>query len=302
MKKRKVFAILLSTIPFIGICVGATYALFTSNASTSILVTAGKVNVSASIGDLNLYSPTSIDMDTGAIIDDTNAASGGYFANLGTASIDASGKLSLINITPGDKVSFNIDLTNNSNVKIKYRVLFNDCTVYPTPKPSPVLFDELVVKAGGNKVSSTVVPWTLVEPGASVNDLNISVELPTTAPSEVIGQSSELKFSVEAVQGNAYTSNPQSLSYNVSGASLGKIKINDGEFINITEYFNDPVEVNTGDVVYIDPVNLRFIEIKTYTTDPSASTVIFYENIDSIMNFTVESGLNYIVTYFPYAS
>ena len=52
--------VLLSAVLTIALCVsvisGATFALFTSEAGTNIAVTAGKVNVTATLGNLKTYS------------------------------------------------------------------------------------------------------------------------------------------------------------------------------------------------------------------------------------------------------
>ena len=122
-KRRKIMKqttkVLLSAVLTIALCVsvisGATFALFTSEAQTNIAVTAGKVNVEAMIDEasLELYS-----MDK---------AQTGKFENGGTAgfaTVNNAHTLTLTNITPGDAVKFNVVVTNNSNVAIKYRRFF----------------------------------------------------------------------------------------------------------------------------------------------------------------------------------
>ena len=107
--------VLLSAVLTIALCVsvisGATFALFTSEASTNIAVTAGKVNVTATLGNLKTYSmgnPTTTNLT---------------FANGGTAKLtNNNATIELDKITPGDKVTFDVTVANNSNVDIMYRV------------------------------------------------------------------------------------------------------------------------------------------------------------------------------------
>lgn len=50
----------------------------------------------------------------------------GQFMNGGTAEIDGtSSDLVLTKVTPGDKVTFTINLKNNSNVAVKYRTIIS---------------------------------------------------------------------------------------------------------------------------------------------------------------------------------
>jgi len=183
--------------------VGATYALFTSRDETNIVVSSGKVNLRAEAKDVTLYSPTKIDLD-GTIVDDTNAATT-KFANGGTATLN-NGNLSLNNVCPGDKATFKISFTNTSNISIKYRVLFIDETIYSGTETHK-LVDALRFTCGTTYIApgNVIKEWTGVEPNEPIADLLISAELPSTFGNDYQELSSDLKFVVEAVQGNAST-------------------------------------------------------------------------------------------------
>ena len=113
MKKK----VLLSSILTIALCVcliaGSTYALFTSTATTNIAVTAGKVQVAATIDETSIKAwslleakPTATDVD---------------FANGGNVEV-VDGELKINRMTPGDKVEFTIDVTNSSDVATQYKL------------------------------------------------------------------------------------------------------------------------------------------------------------------------------------
>ncbi len=185
MKKRIVLsAILVITLSFC-LLTGATFALFTSESEVNIAVTSGKVNVVAEIKDIELYS-----MD--------NKQDGSVFENGGTASYDSdTGKLTLVNATPGDKVKFNIVVTNNSNITIQYRV---NWTV------DGVLSEALVAKADEKELvngSSDWTKWDIPVNESETKVISVEVELPIEAGNEYQEKTADIKFLVEAVQGNA---------------------------------------------------------------------------------------------------
>lgn len=195
MKKK----VLLSSVLTIALCLsliaGSTFALFTSECKVNVAVTSGKVDVVANIDEdsLELYSPSGIKLNDGSITDEENAAKDGKFANNGTAILDEKG-ITLTNITPGDKVSFNIKITNNSNIAVKYRTKI-------TWEGDETLFYGLKFNIGGQKTASATA-WSVLEEDQVVE---CSVELPTTADNDYQEKSCTLIFTVEAVQSNADT-------------------------------------------------------------------------------------------------
>lgn len=232
MKKK----VLLSSILTIALCVcliaGSTYALFTDEAPVSISVTAGKVDVDATITDdslkawsLNETKPTTLDQ---------------YFANGGDVDeaddvwVDADGNLQIIRMTPGDKVEFTIDVTNSSDVAIQYKL--GAVSALPeaetdadgNPIPQVDLFPALTITATITKANGTTETVTLegttteastdwlglIAPattaGASIATITVNVEFPNGTPAHdnaFQGGVSDIAFTVTAVQSNGAADN-----------------------------------------------------------------------------------------------
>lgn len=112
MKKK----VLLSSIAIIALCLcliaGSTFALFTSTSGVNIAVTAGELDVVATIDD---------DLITWSLGETEADNRHGDFANGGNAVVDG-GELIISRMTPGDTVKFNINVENNSNVALQYKV------------------------------------------------------------------------------------------------------------------------------------------------------------------------------------
>ncbi len=191
MKKKTLLTSLLTIAMCLALIAGSTYALFTSEDKVDIAVTSGKVKVTANVDELTTYSMGEA------------TAENGVFDNRGTAVLDkssATDTLTLTNITPGDKVTFKIDLVNESNVTIQYRLVW---TVNGT------LSDALVAKAGATLESATAIVnnktkwtiWDIPTEETKTQTLWVSIELPTECTMQ--GESASISFKIEAVQGNA---------------------------------------------------------------------------------------------------
>ena len=195
MKKLFKSKTFLGAVLSIALCVsliaGATFAIFTSEANVNIAVTGGKVNVTATVGNLKLYSLDNINANTltGTEVDRTAE---GKFLNKGTATLSGN-TLSLDKLTPGDKVTFDIDIANNSDVTVKYRTLLSVRDLG--------LFEALKVSVGGKAVGSAS-DWTVKNAGEGIASEQCSIELPASATDEYQGKSCQIDFIVEAVQGN----------------------------------------------------------------------------------------------------
>ena len=221
MKKKVILSAIMSIALCISLIAGATFAIFTSESSVNIAVTSGKVKVVAEVSDFKAYSPASISTEEGnAILDATDKAVNEgddaavkYFANGGTAQLtvnDGAADISLKNMTPGDKVSFKITVKNYSNVKIQYRTSVKDET--ELAEGEVALFGGLEFSVGGKSVAGESV-WQVLaaatdaENGDNVAEYECTVALPATAGNEYQGAKCNLRYVVEAVQGNAKTSN-----------------------------------------------------------------------------------------------
>ena len=201
MKKK----ILLSSVLTIAICLcliaGSTFALFTSQAKIGIAVNAAKVEMTANISNLELYSVEATENGT---IKDEFGGSYEYvgplanFINGGTATFE-NGVLKLDRITPGDKVSFNVEGSNNSDVTVQYRYVVK-C------EGGEKLMSGLLVNVRGTTypvLDSYTSPWATLNPGTDLTPETIVVEFPVSAGNEYQEETCEINVYVEAVQGNA---------------------------------------------------------------------------------------------------
>ena len=234
MKKFFKSRTFLSTMLGIALCAsliaGATFAIFTGEASVNIAVTSGKVNVTATVDNLKLYSLDNIDTNTftGTETERTNE---GTFLNNGTATLSGN-KLSLDRLTPGDRVTFVVSIKNESNVTIKYRTLF-------AVKDSG-LFEALKVSIGGKAVGSAS-DWAVKNAGEEISPVECSIELPASAADKYQDKSCEITVAVEAIQGNADES---TRDFN----------------IDVKKVYNKPVmggEVTLGESEYAEFVDLQ---------------------------------------------
>ena len=207
MKKK----VLLSSIATIALCIcliaGSTFALFTSQSKTNIAVTAGNVDVVATVENFKYFS---VKADpNGSIVDENGGkyeyadrTSTGTFANGGTA-VQNGSMINLERITPGDKISFGIEATNNSDVAIQCRYII-ECV------SGEDLMKGIVVYINGDAypvLKSYTSAWTALAVGESITDsgnIEIEVELPVTAGNEYEGKKDvAINVLVEAVQSNA---------------------------------------------------------------------------------------------------
>ena len=202
MKKK----VLLSSIATIALCLcligGSTFALFTDKTEFNIAVTAGDVEVEATINEFNRYS---VKPTVGGSIKDEWGGSYEYegplatFTNGGTAEFDAStALLTLENITPGDKVAFNVSVDNKStDIAILYRYVI---------KCEDELMKGLNVYVDGvryNSLKSYTSAWAKLDANQGIVTDFIEIELPVTAGNEFEAKSAAINVTVEAVQFNA---------------------------------------------------------------------------------------------------
>ncbi|MBO5223931.1 MAG: InlB B-repeat-containing protein, partial [Clostridia bacterium] len=183
---------------------GATMALFTDKAEVNVAMTAGRVDVDASVSSLKLYS-----MD--------QLMPGNEFMNLGRAYLSKPNELILDNITPGDKVEFDISVVNNSNIKTKYRAILAEVG------KDNKLMQKLIVKINGKKVDLNddgmiESDWELLDPvevATQIKTISVSIELPVDANNDYMGKVANIRFAVESVQYNGITTT--AVSYNANG-------------------------------------------------------------------------------------
>lgn len=206
MKSKK--GILVGAIATIALCVsivaGATFALFTSETKTNVVVKAGTVSVTATIKDELTATHGVWNEEEGAYI-----VTPGLFA--GTAQLDEKKQtLTLDNIVPTDKVSFTIAVKNDSTVPIKYRTIVA-CT------KDDGLAGGLSVTIDEQKFTTSAIgEWTQIAAKGEIADVNVTVELPFNASNDYQNKSCTLSYKVEAVQANGKTNN----GVTISGGSM----------------------------------------------------------------------------------
>lgn len=205
MKKIMKRNIILSALLVIMLCVslisGATYALFTSSSEVNIAVTSGKVKMTATVEDLTTYSMGEV------------TTVNGNFSTGGTAVLE-DGTLTLNRIVPGDKVTFTINIQNLSNVLVKYRTVI-------TTVENNGLFEGLRITIGEQTFNgrSAVSAWQNLAVEATVNPVQVVIELPEGAGNEYQDKTCKIAYTVEAVQGNAETTDLTANEINIYSAT-----------------------------------------------------------------------------------
>ena len=189
MKKKTLFFSVVSAALCFCLLVGSTYALFTSEVRGNIAMTSATVDVSADVAEDTLVT-TSFDV----------VQPYGLFELGGTATFDGAANLTLTNMAPGDAVEFNIQVKNNSNIAVKYRVKW---AIEGSLADSGVL----VATADGVAISDDTDAWTTWTKPATdadrVRDIEVRIELPESADNVYQDKSAKITLIVEAVQGNA---------------------------------------------------------------------------------------------------
>lgn len=204
MSKKTILTSLLTIAICLTLIAGSTYALFTSEDEINIAVTSGKVAVTATILEdgMKTYS-----------LEQEQAQ--GVFANGGYADFVTENNqkvLVLDRMTPGDKVEFQIQLTNDSNVAIKYLLVWDvveDSTnekdgLYKFLKTSATTVAEEKAELHNANVSWTSWPIPTAEDKSDTKrTINVSIELPSTVGNEAQDLSAKISFKVLAYQSNA---------------------------------------------------------------------------------------------------
>ena len=206
MKKKVLLTSIISIACCASLIKGATFELFTSESKVNIAVTSGKVDVKATIDETSVETYSGQWNETTKVYDSVKQAEAGVFVNGGTAVIDGS-TLTLDKMTPMDKATFKIGITNNSNVAFKQRIsLF--CA-----DADKGFYDQLLVGLSDDGINYTyygdyATAWetgTAVTEGPQMTYKYMSIELPEYVGNEWQGKTCNISVSVEAIQGNAAT-------------------------------------------------------------------------------------------------
>lgn len=199
MKKKTLLTTLLTIAMCLCLSVGATFALFTDEAKVNVAVTSGTVNVEANVNTLSYKTLTK---DWTSFENGSNVTT---FDNLGGSATIDGGEVILNKIAPGDGLSFNVDVVNKSDIKVKFRT-----SVKNANDSDDALFNALQISVDGNKFfGKTSSSWSVLDQATNnsvVKTIAIKVELPAEAEGvELMGKTCKFSVLIDAIQANAET-------------------------------------------------------------------------------------------------
>ncbi len=272
MKLRALSTSLLTILLCFALIAGSTFALFATETRFNIAIGSGKVDVTAVLSDLKLFS-----MDQ---------AQGAHFENGGTATID-DGRLDIRLMTPGDAVTAQITVENRSNVALKYRVVMRAEGDLAAGLVSSVTVDG---KSYSITEQKNATPWIAVSAKSPIpadgKGIEISVKLPEEAGNEFQNTHAAMVVTLEAVQGNAelwdgssstawYDNAPDAEVYEISTAAelagIGKVLEQAGSrFTNKTvKLMND---IDLSGIVWT-PINIGADAANEIVLDGNGKTI-----------------------------
>ena len=234
MKKKTLLSSILTIVLCLSLIAGTTYALFTSQDEVNVSVSSGKVEIKAVIKDLVFASTL------GTTLQGSSAAIS-----------EAEQLLTLTNIVPGDYVTFNIEITNNSNVAVLYRTAIwvaEDNGIY----------EKLEVTVGDAVFNGAPAVSAWKELGTTVT-VPVRIELPVeVSGAEYMNKTCKIAYKVEAVQGNADVKDATALeatmmyggNYTLTQDETGDFTVSEDVKVDIDlndKALNDTL-VNNGDV------------------------------------------------------
>lgn len=191
MKRNVIVSAFLAIALCLSVVAGATFALFTSGAKVNLSITSATVKVSADVENLKLYSTTEVNPATNK--GKKQDLTGNTFLLGGTANF-TDGVLTLDRLAPGDGVTFDIKLTNKSNIDVKYRVVIGEAT-------GGDLADALDITVNGDKYEGAInTEWNEVAANADIPSVPVKVELPVAADNDYAEKTVSLDITVEVVQ------------------------------------------------------------------------------------------------------
>lgn len=294
MKKRKVSVIavaILTCIVCLSMIAGATFALFTDNDSVNVSVTTAKLNVSA-------------DIDT------VGTGSNGTTENTRlSATYDKDTKtLSVVNMLPGDVVTFKVNVKSSATVDVKYRLSFG------SKDESNALFDELLLGVKDTAEAenydyyiSSVSAWETIyyntDETKMVESKYVALELPAYVSAKSLeNQTCNIEFAVEAVQDNA-----SGTQYESEAKAVRAYRVTEGSAIDgivSAETFNDK------DVIVLDGENgndwsivtdaakefyVKGCDVKTLTVDAPNATIHYQVNYTNKVDVVRSAPLSFHV-------
>lgn len=196
--KKKIITLVLSLMLALSVTAGATFALFSTETEVNVAITSGKVEMFATADNFATASAQWSDTEQKYIDVSNNglnfALGGKVDVATGNQSID------IVNMVPGDSVTFTITIENSSSVAVLYKVDIS------SNDASSVLFDALEITIGtdtftGSTINSAWTTWTLTE--STTKTIEVTIKLPIDAGNEYQEQTANVKYYVYGVQANA---------------------------------------------------------------------------------------------------
>ena len=168
MNKKILLSSLMSIAMLASITTGATYALFTAEDTVNVNVTAGKVSVTANV--LPTFYVKSLDTELKEVTGE------GVFSTGGKVTVDQEGSITLDRIVPGDKVVFDVEIKNESNIDVNYRSVV-------AVREGLELFSGLKVTVDEQEYNGMTAysKWEYLKPGTGNRTVRITIELPSDA-------------------------------------------------------------------------------------------------------------------------
>ena len=196
MKKKILFMSALIIVLCMGVIAGSTYALFIDDTAVNIVVTAGNLDVTATIEDGKILTHSAGDA--------VEFSREGSFANGGVAGIDPadSSKILISRMTPGDKIRFNVAVENNSDIAIRYRVVWKSNASATAVDLADALNVTVQVK-GEDELNMTnrESEYYNVSANGEITTFTVTVEFPDRVDNNSFREAmGDLSFVVEAVQ------------------------------------------------------------------------------------------------------
>ena len=270
MKKKLLLSSILSIVMCFSLICGATFALFTSEDKVNIAVTSGTVSVNAVVEDLE-YKTYTKDW-TAANVNDTI-----LFDNLGGKATVAGGKITLDKIVAGDGIKFNISVDNESNVTAKYRAVIKNVG------SDADLFNALDIVVNGDAFKGvTATKWAELAANTDVPDLvSVSIVLPDEADDtdevKIMGKTCQIEVLIQAIQGNAETSD----TIEVTNASELVSAITSGENVTLKNNLEitQDIEIPAGAESTVD-LNGKIISVKSTASVSLLSATAYEENVN----------------------
>ena len=180
MKKNVIISSVLVIALCLSVIAGSTFALFTSESTVNASVSAGNVKLSATVDRIIL------DSTLGENLPETSAT---YYPD--------SNIITLQKLVPGDFVTFNINVSNESDVTVNYRTKISVVDDNGLWNGLEVTIGDTIYN-GAAKISS----WSTLLPGSEDIVVPVKVSLPEDRTNEYQGKSCSFAYTVEAIQGN----------------------------------------------------------------------------------------------------